>query len=116
MTLQEAAKRIGKSESTIRRMIRAGTLTAPIIKGKYDVSEESVNAYLKPRQMDSQMPSQDAELIAQMQAEIDYLRKELSDSREQSNTIIMQMTRQIETLQLPPSRKPPLWKRIFKKK
>ena len=108
MTIQEVSQRIGKSESTIRRMIKAGTITASMVDGKYDIAEESVTAFLLPIQLPSQ-----AELITRLRDEIEYLRKELSDSREQSNMIIMQMTRQMESLQPPPRRS--FWDR-FKRK
>ena len=108
MTIQEASKRIGKSESTIRRMIKSGTLTASMIDGKYDISEESVNALSLPMQVNSQ-----DDLIKSLQSEIDYLRKELSASSQRSDTIILNLTRQMEALQPPPRKS--FWDR-FKRK
>ena len=43
MNVQEAAKRLGKSEPTIRRWIRDGKLTATMIDGVYDIPESAVN-------------------------------------------------------------------------
>jgi excisionase family DNA binding protein len=43
MNVHEAAKRLGKGESTIRRWIREGKLEALIINGTYDIPESAIN-------------------------------------------------------------------------
>ncbi len=48
MTIREAAQRIGKSESALRRAIKAGKLDSTLVNGKYDITEEALYAYAEP--------------------------------------------------------------------
>ena len=45
MTIREAAQRVGKSESALRRAIKARKLDAKLIQGRYDITEEALYAY-----------------------------------------------------------------------
>ena len=45
MIIREAAQRLGKSDSALRRAIKAGKLVAKMVDGKYDITEEALNAY-----------------------------------------------------------------------
>lgn len=48
MTIKEATERVGKSESALRRAVKAGKLDAKLVKGKYNITEEALNAYADP--------------------------------------------------------------------
>ena len=45
MTIQMASQCLGKSETTIRRWIKTGKLTAKLIDGIYDIPEDAINGY-----------------------------------------------------------------------
>ena len=108
MTLREACQRLGKSETTLRRWIRTGKLKAELAKGKYEIdlaeieclvddqviggNAESVEASAVIDQMTRQMVRQDEE--------IEFLRKELSEQGKRHDTIIMQMTQQLDRVHL----------------
>lgn len=111
MTLHEAAKRLSKSESTIRRMIKSGTLTASKIDGKYDIPEASVNAYSNGGQMDSHDDT--IKFLQEQLREKDRLIEQLTKQMEQQNMIALQMTKHLEAL--PPPKRPSFWSR-FKKR
>ena len=50
MTIHDATKAIGcRSENYVRRLIRAGTLSARLIDGRYDVDPASVKDYIASR-------------------------------------------------------------------
>lgn len=97
MTIQETCQRLGKSESTVRRMIRAGRLTASKKDGVYNISEDSVNDLLNDKHAvgNDQLSN---ELVKQLQNENQYLKeriKELESARERADMISMQLTRQL---------------------
>jgi len=116
MTVQEACQRLGKSESTIRRWIRAGKLKATIVDGAYDIPEVVVNALSD----DKQPVGIDQGIIERLRQENEYLKeriRELEGSRERSDTIILQLTRQLEQSQrLLEYHQAPWWRRIFRRK
>ena len=54
MTIREAAQRVGKSESALRRAIKSGRLDAEKVNGIYNISEDSLNAYaLRTKRLDA---------------------------------------------------------------
>ena len=74
--------------------------------------------------MAAKMTASDSEvLVEQLRSEVDYLREELRKSREEleqgrerSDTIILQLTRQLENQQkLLEYRRSPFWKRWFRR-
>lgn len=116
MTIQEACQRLGKSESTVRRMIRDGRLTSSKKDGIYDIAENSVNDLLNDKQpvVNDQLSN---ELVKQLQDENRYLKErieELESSRERADMISIQLTRQLEQSQrMLEARKEPFWRRWF---
>ena len=111
MTIQEACQRLGKSESTIRRMIKTGKLTASKIDGVFHVQIDPPSDQPLP----SQMTTKNDQLISQLRSEIEYLKKLLDESqqaRERADMITMQLSRQLEQKALP---KPTWLNRIFQK-
>ena len=101
MTIQDACQRLGKSESTIRRMIRDGRLTASKKDGVYNISEGSVNDLSDDKHAvgNDQLSN---ELVKRLQDENKYLKErieELESSRERADMISIQLTRQIEASQ-----------------
>lgn len=112
MTIREAAQRIGKSESALRRAIKAGKLRAELIDGKYDIAEEALNAYASPMRKEG-APTRDIEELERLRMENEALRRELEnvkskleekdrlleDNRQRQDTTILQLTRQLENQQ-----------------
>ena len=101
MTIQDACQRLGKSESTIRRMIRDGRLTAYKKEGIYDITEDSFNDLLNDKQSEGDDHSSN-ELFNQLQSENKYLKErisELESARERADMISLQLTRQLEANQ-----------------
>lgn len=119
MTIQEACQRLGKSESTIRRMIKAGKLVANMKDGAYNILEDSINDLSNDKQsvVNDKLPN---ELVKQLQDENQYLKeriKELESSRERADMISIQLTRQLEQSQrMLEAHKEPFWRRWFKHK
>ena len=92
MTIQETCQRLCKSESTIRRMIKAGRLIAHKKDGVYDISNESVNDLSNDKQVvdnDKTNKQIDNALITQLKLENESLRKQV----DQQQAIIMQLSR-----------------------
>jgi len=119
MTIQMASQRIGKSETTIRRWIKSGKLSATIVDGVYDISEDSILAYSNDQSMNSQPEGVDKALIDQLRSENEYLKEriqELEQARERADLITMQLTRQLEQSQrMLEAHKEPFWKRWLRK-
>ena len=129
LTVAEYARLMEVGETTVRRRIKSGELSSELIDGVTHIILERLPI---DRQNDSQLTVQLKEQIEQQQAEIEYLRNELSEARqrtdtiiqqmqedaaeaqERSDTIIMQLTRQLEqkTLALEDMRNRSLWSRI----
>jgi predicted RNase H-like nuclease (RuvC/YqgF family) len=128
MTIQMAGQRLGKSESTIRRWIKTGKLTAKLIDGAYDISEDAinrlVNGYPDDKAVNSQPESVDQSLISHLRSENEYLKEriqELEQARERSDMITLQLTRQMEQAQRmleahESEKRGPWYRRIFRKK
>lgn len=111
MTIQEAAKRLSKSESTVRRWIREAKLTATKVKGVWNIPDELVNDYLNNQSTGGSMEG----AIQQLRTENQYLKEriqELESARERSDTIMLQLTRQNQQLL---EDKRPFWQRWFRK-
>jgi predicted site-specific integrase-resolvase len=102
--MTEASRILGVTERTIRRYVK---------EGKYQSKLEDSRRYVLLDE-EEDFPSDDGKLINQMQAEIEYLREELSQARQRSDTIIMQLTKQLErqTLVLEDMRNRSFWRRI----
>lgn len=128
MNVQEAAKRLGKSEPTIRRWIREGILEAQKIEGIYNISESAVSERSASVQITEDERSGE---VAAMRAHIESLERELSEkgqqiaklqgevsqASERSDTIILQLTRQLDQSQrLLEYHREPFWRRWFKRK
>ena len=101
MTIQDACQQLGKSESTIRRMIRDGRLIASKKEGIYDITEDSFNQLLNDKHSEGDDQSSN-KLVNQLQNENKYLKEritELESARERADMISLQLTRQMEANQ-----------------
>lgn len=120
MTIQEASQRLGKSESTVRRWIRQGKLSATMVDGVYDIPETAVDGYLNDQSMTRQVEGINQPMIDQLKAENEYLKEriqELEDARQRSDTIALQLTRQLEQSQrLLEYHRDPWYRRWFRKR
>jgi len=106
LTIQEAAHRLGVSESAVRKRIKRGTLKREKTEdGRVLVYMESTSA---PGTEEVRTPERDA-LISQMQERLDFLERELevrSEEIRRRDTIIMNMTEAMKALS-PPSQEAP---------
>ena len=105
LTIQEAAHRLGVSESAVRKRIKRGTLQREKTEeGRVLVYMESTSA---PGAEEVRLPERDA-LISEMQDRLAFLERELEVRAEEirrRDTIIMNMTEAMKALS-PPRRDP----------
>ena len=119
VSMTVACNTLGISESTLRRRIEHGKIETKTENGRRLVLID----------IDSQMTikEQDVALVEQLKSEIEHLRKELEikneqimsfeDGRQRQDTIMLQLTRQIEQSQrMLEYHQTSLWQRIFKRK
>lgn len=95
MNVQMTAKRLGKSEATIRRWIREGKLSATKVDGVYDIPESEINGHSER--------TNERQMTDVLNEQIEYLKeriKVMEDESERKDTIILQLTRQLENTQL----------------
>ena len=108
MTISEYAALHRLSESTIRRRIKAGTLTAALVDGRYIISPPPDDQSSASHDGQAEQP---APLVDQMQSEIAHLRDQLTNRDKQidqlSHLLAMTTVQNGElTKQLPPPRQP----------
>ena len=103
ITVLEYAKRKGVSKQAVQQQINKGKLEAEKIEGQWFINEEpTVDANLGTGQQ-AGLGANQQELLDQLRSENEYLRNKLDDSdgaRVRSDTIIMQLTQQLERTQL----------------
>ena len=132
MTIQEVAKRLDKSEKTIRRWIKQGKLSAEIVDGKYAIDESALDVYLNEQDLSTQetqvsTQSEEGYLKEQLQwlkeqneklgEELAKAREEAAEASQRHDTIVLQMTRQLEQSQrLLEHHQQPWYKRVLKRK
>jgi excisionase family DNA binding protein len=106
LTIQEAAHRLGVSESAIRKRIKRGTLKREKTEdGRVLVHMESTSA---PGTEEVRTPERDV-LISEMQERLAFLERELDVRTEEirrRDTIIMNMTEAMKALSPPPQEAP----------
>lgn len=89
----EACPILEISESTLRRRIQEGKYESKLEEGRryvlVDMEDESPSD-------DSQATASNETLITHLESEIEYLRRELTESRQRSDAIIMKVTQQLE--------------------
>ena len=120
MTIHEVCQRLGKSESTIRRWIKQGKLISTKVDGINQISDGQVEALVADHVNDQSVTESmtgNLELIAGLKSEVEYLRQELKDTRERSDTIVLQLTRQLENQQkLLEHHQEPFWRRLWRRR
>jgi len=141
MTIQEAAQRLSKSEATIRRAIKSKKLIGTIVDGRYDITEDSLVAYADIEQLSmqsEQLHTHSQEEIEKLKTELERLNNDnqmlrhelkqtyewlkekdaqIEDSRQRQDSIIMQLSRQLEQSQrMLEAHSEPWYKRWFGKK
>ena len=103
ITVLEYAKRKGVSKQAVQQQINKGKLEAEKIEGQWFINEEpTVDAGLGANRQVG-LGANQQELLDQLRSENEYLRSKLDDSdgaRVRSDTIIMQLTQQLERTQL----------------
>lgn len=139
MTIAEVARLIGKSEQSIRRAIRSGKLRATMADGRYEVDGNDIPDSLRDSQsivtdshgvnhVDSQALVSEIEQLKQRISELEDRLKEKDRSLEEArraadetgqrhDTIVLQLTRQLEQSQLLLEyHQEPWYQRWFRKK
>ena len=103
ITVLEYAKRKGVSKKAVQQQINKGKLEAEKIEGQWFINEEpTVDVNFGTGQQAGLGANQQG-LLDQLRSENEYLRNKLDDSdgaRVRSDTIIMQLTQQLERTQL----------------
>ena len=111
MTIQEAAKRLGKSESTVRRWIREEKLIATKVNGIWNIPDELVNDYLNEQSTGGQM-----EPVAYLKEQVAYLRQQIEEKDKQISELHqLLMAAETRSQQLLEDHRP-FWRRWFKRK
>ena len=115
MSLEEAAQYLNVSERTLRRRIQSGKITANKKKGKWIVDIYLDDNTEKPanRQQNADLSGQNStntdldELVSQLKSANAHLREtnqkllsSMDEARTRSDTIIMQLSQQIDRQQL----------------
>ena len=140
MTIREAAQQTCKHNDTIRRAIQAGKLEATKVKGVWDISEEALIAYAEaqgitvnadgiaqPYDEIMQLRMQNENLveeIVELKVELKQERERLEEARraaeeasQRHDTIVLQLTRQLEQSQrLLEYHEEPWYRRWFRRK
>jgi len=113
LTVAEYARLVNISEATVRRKVKSGELNSELIDGVTHIVSERLPT---DGQGDNQslLVAHLQDEIERQQSEIEYLRNELSESRQRSDTIILQLTKQVETqtFALEDLRTRSFWRRI----
>lgn len=139
-TTEEAAQLLGVSSRTIRRRIQSDQLKSKLEKGIRYVRIDDEDA-LTDKEDTREGQSGQPDLLEQLQSEVEYLREQVTELRaelkekdeylqtelkrkdeqseqtkERSDTIILQLTRQLENQQkLLEYHREPFWRRWFKR-
>jgi len=116
VTMAAACQTLGISDRTLRRRIDQGKIVSKLVNGRRLVLID-FGGHTAANEAD-------ALLTEQLRSEVEYLREELRRSREElvqskerSDTIILQLTRQLENQQkLLEYQQSPFWKRWFRRK
>jgi len=116
VTMAAACQTLGISDRTLRRRIEQGKIKSKLENSRRLVLIDS-GGHMAANEAD-------AALIEQLRSEVEYLREELKQTREEltqskerSDTIILQLTRQLENQQnLLEYQQSPFWKRWFRRK
>ncbi|MBA7492645.1 hypothetical protein ES702_03195 [subsurface metagenome] len=130
MTTQEACQRLDKSEKTVRRWLKSGKLEGVKVDGIWDISEESVDALLSDRTLgrtEEENVRSDEVGIARLEESNKHLKEEnqylkeriqeLESASERADTVMLQLTRQLEQSQrLLEHDQAPWWQRWFRKR
>ena len=110
MTLKDVAKRLNRSEHTIRRYIQQGRLEAQLVDGKYDISEEALREYInaytdidiihsdeETMHLKSQLEQMTTQML-KLQDELIETQRRADEAKQRSDTIIAQLTMQLNQL------------------
>lgn len=115
VTVSQACDIYGVSRRTISRWIKQGKVQSKLENNRRLVLVTEVGHTGTSEGHDVSDMSQQA-LIEQLQSEVEYLRGELQQSKERSDTIILQLTRQLEHSQrMLEYKQEPWYRRVFRK-
>ncbi len=113
LTVAEAGHALGIAERTLRRRITEGKVKSKLENNRRLVFVE-VQEEAGPEQAQSDMPEGTRELVDQLKQENEYLREELRQTRERSDTIILRLTQQNQLML--EDKRASWWHRWFKRK
>ena len=129
MTTAEYATRHGVSSETVRRWIREGKVHATQIQGVWDIPDVAHHTHATDTPQNEGGDVHIKALLAEKDARIAYLERlldEANESRQRSDSIIIQLSKTIEkqqsqiqsqTLKIEDLRQPlPFWQRLFQRR
>jgi len=113
LTVQECAQRVRRSEETVRRWIRKGKMPATQKDGQYIIKEEDLletSLVAQGDDKDAQDVAHLQEVVELLQTQVEHLKNELenkekhitelesqlAESSKRPDTIILQLTQQLE--------------------
>lgn len=121
MNVQETARRLKKSEPTVRRWIRDGKLEATRVDGIYDIPESAVNERSTSGQVsEDERQGELAAMRAHIQSLerqvvekdklIESLQMQLAETAQRHDIVVMQMSKMLEF------ERQPFWRRWLRQK
>jgi len=121
ITVSEAARRCRRSDRRIREWIAEGKIEAKKQGKKWIISAEDLQRFSEVYTVRPPHEKDDRDrLIEQLQKENEFLKQELSEASRRSDTIILQLTQQLQSQQksledMRQKQRKPFWKRWFDK-
>jgi len=105
ITIKEAIKFYGVSESTIRRWIRSGKVTSRVVTNQYMISQSDIEKVLEASK---KKPSTDSDMVNRLEREIEFLKEKIETLEKDKEFLQGQVQNLVNTInmlttkQLPP--------------
>jgi len=77
ITIKEAMRFYGVSESTIRRWIKAGKVTSQVVTNQYMISQSDIEKVLKASKKKVLQASTDSDMVNRLEREIEFLKEKI---------------------------------------
>jgi len=108
ITIKEAMRLYGISESTIRRWIKSGKVTSQVVTNQYMISQSDIEKILKASKKKVSQVSTDSDMVNRLEREIEFLKEKIETLEKDKEFLQGQVQNLINTInmlttkQLPP--------------
>jgi excisionase family DNA binding protein len=108
ITIKEAMRLYGISESTIRRWIKSGKVTSQVVTNQYMISQSDIEKILKTSKKKVSQVSTDSDMVNRLEREIEFLKEKIETLEKDKEFLQGQVQNLINTInilttkQLPP--------------